>query len=253
MIKSGFIKAQIAKSVANRQTSPFLRRLVFSVVDEVANAHYGVHYPTKCFQVSAAIQAVLDRFGIESRLWVGAVCVAEVFEDPGYATWGGFWDQDHHLWLTTQYDELADLSISQVHRHPRSRRTDGIAMPSVWWNDLGQWPPVIRYLPDAPVKIGLQGEDAADFARFQEKVMTALDARLATGSVQDTAFGRILCDIEWMNEATRLGDPWVTRAVVFVDGRIPFPAWIQERERELNRLGATAPRRLAGLEADTGD
>jgi hypothetical protein len=179
--------------------------------------------------------------------------VAEVFEDQGYATWGGFWDQDHHLWLTTQYDELVDLSISHVHRHPRSRRSDGIAMPAVWWNDLGQWPPVIRYLPDAPVKIGLQGEDAADLARFQGKVMMALDARLATGSVQDTAFGRILSDIEWMNEATRLGDPWLTRAVVFVDGRIPFPDWIQDRERELNSLGATAPRRLAGLEAETGD
>lgn len=55
-------------------------------------------------------------------------------------------------------------------------------MPPLWWNDLGQWPPVIRYLPDAPVRIGLQGEDAADLARLEREVMTALDARLVIGS-----------------------------------------------------------------------
>lgn len=71
--------------------------------------------------------------------------------------------------------------------------------------------------------------------------MTALDARLVIGSVQDTSFARILCDVDWMNEATRQGDPWLTRAVVFVDGRIPFPDWVQERQRELTRLGLTAP------------
>lgn len=237
MIEPGFIKAQVAKSAANRQTSSFLRRLVFSVVDEVAVAHYGAHYPTRCLQVSAAVRTVLERFGIRSSLWVGAVCVAEVFEDAGFATRGGFWDQDHHLWLTTEYDELVDLSISQIHRHPRSQRSEGIAIPAVWWSDLGQWPPVIRYLPDAPVKIGLQGEDVADLSSFQGKVMAALDARLATNSVQDTAFARMLCDVDGMNEATRLGDPWLTRAVVFVDGHIPFPDGIQQRERQLNRLG----------------
>lgn len=56
-----------------------------------------------------------------------------------------------------------------------------------------------------------------------------------------------------MNEATRQGDPWLTRAVVFVDGHIPFPDWVQERQRELTRLGLSAPRRLAGLEVSTGE
>lgn len=83
MIKPGFIKAQVAKPAANGETSNFLRRLVFSVVDRVAKAHYGPLYSTKYFQVSAAIQAVLDRLGIESRLWIGAVCIAEVFDEPG--------------------------------------------------------------------------------------------------------------------------------------------------------------------------
>jgi hypothetical protein len=47
--------------------------------------------------------------------------------------------------------------------------------------------------------------------------------------------------VDWMNEATRRGDPWLTHVVVFLDGRIPFPNWIQERQRELTRLGLTAP------------
>jgi hypothetical protein len=86
MIKPGFIKAQVVKSAANKEGSPFLRRLVFSVVDESAKAHRGPLYSTKCFQVSGVIRAVPRRFGIESRLWVGAICVAEVFEDPQQCT-----------------------------------------------------------------------------------------------------------------------------------------------------------------------
>jgi hypothetical protein len=37
VIKPGFIKAQVARLAANRRTSMFLRRLVFSIVDEVAD------------------------------------------------------------------------------------------------------------------------------------------------------------------------------------------------------------------------
>ncbi len=247
MIKPGFIKAQVARSAANKQTTPFLRRLVFSTVDEVATAHYGPRYSTKCLQASACIQAVLGRFGVKSQLWIGAMCVAEVFDEPGYESWGGFWDQDHHVWVITEYAELVDLSISQLHRHPRCRRPDGVSIPALWWTDLDQWPPVIRYLPDSPIKIGLEGEDADDLASFQAKVMAALDARLATSTVQSTAFGRILSDVEWMNEATERGDPWLTRALVFVDTAIAFPDWIRERERELLRLGLQAPSRLAGF------
>ena len=58
-------------------------------------------------------------------------------------------------------------------------------MPPLWWNDLGQWPPVIRYLPDAPVRIGLQGEDAADLARLAREVMTQtgpLDSKFPRGN-----------------------------------------------------------------------
>jgi hypothetical protein len=182
-----------------------------------------------------------------------ALCLWLKFsKTPGYAMWGGFCDQDHHRWLTTQYDDLVDLSISRVHRHPRCRRSDGIAMPSVWWNDLRQWPSIIRYLHDAPVKIGLQGEDAADLATFQGKVMTAHDARLATGSVQGTAFALILCDVDEMNQATCMGNLWLTRTVVC--GRPHILSRLDPvAGAAIEPLGRDRARRLSGLKADTGD
>ena len=186
-------------------------------------------------------------------MWIGAVCVAEVFDEPGHASWGGFWDQDHHIWLATEYFEYVDLSISQCHRHPRCRRPDGVPIPALWWSDVTQWPPVIRYLPDSPVAMGLEGEDALDLARFRAKVMAALDGHIATRTVQDTAFDRILIGVESMNEGFDRGDQWLTRAIVFQDSGVPFPNWIREREQELMTLGARAPSRLAGVPGFDGN
>lgn len=77
--------------------------------------------------------------------------------------------------------------------------------------------------------------------------MAALDEHLATRSVQDTTFERMLSGVESMNERTERGDPWLARAIVFQDRGIPFPDWIQERERELIALGPKAPSRLVGV------
>jgi hypothetical protein len=245
MIKSGFIKSQVSKSVAAGQTSNFIRRLAFSVVDSVAAEHYcGSLYSTKCLQVSAAIQSVLNRLGIESELWMGAVCVAEVFEELGHEAWGGFWDRDHHIWLVTAFREYVDLGIAQAHRHPRSRRADGIPIPALWWSDVTRWPSVIRYLPDSPISIGLEGEDARDLAEFQADVMTALDRHIASSTVHDTRFPRMLTGVESMNAGTEQGDRWLTRAIALQERGTPFPSWIREREHELTTLGTGAQSRL---------
>jgi hypothetical protein len=252
VIKPGFIKAQVGNSAANGETSNFLRQLVLSVVDAVAMKHYGSAYPLKCLQVSAAIQAVLNRFGIGSRLWLGAVCVAEVFDEAGQESWGGFWGGDHHVWLVTDYLEYVDLSISQCHLHPRCRRQDGVPIPPIWWSDVTQWPTVLRYLPDSPIKIGLEGEDAADLNEFLTTVMAALDRHLTTRTVQDTQFRRLLSDAASMNEGFDQGNPWLVRAIVFQEKGIPFPAWIRTREQELRTFGPRATSRLAGTSGEFG-
>ena len=80
MIKQRFIELQVAKCRAGKRTTPFLRRLVAGTVDEVARIHYAEAYPTKCVQTSIAVQRLLGRLGIASRVWLGAFCAAEVFE-----------------------------------------------------------------------------------------------------------------------------------------------------------------------------
>lgn len=255
MIKPRFIDGQVQKSRRAKQTTPFLRRLVATTVDQVARAHYGNAYSTKCVQASIAVQRLLRRLHIASQVWLGAVCAAEVFESPYVAGWGGFWGDDHHAWTTTEFHELVDLTAAEMTQHPRSSRPDGIAMPPLWWNDISQWPPVLRYLPDSPVEPCFPDlSDMADLDCFLTAVDRNLDDRLASGSVEAVTFGPMLTGAASLNALEAAGHPWVTRARGFLDrGTVP-PPWIVERERELvaaHRHGCRAPSRLAHITAKT--
>ena len=247
MIKPSFIKKQVEKATRVGATSPVLRSLVFSVVDRVAQAHYGDQYPLKCLQTAAATQQLLATIGIKSSLWGGAVCFAEVFDDASDISWGGFWGEDHHVWVITEFKEYVDLSISRLHQHPKSRRTDGVPVPAVWWDDITQWPPVIRYLPDNPVRIGLEGQDAADLTRFLHRVERGFSDVLAHGQIDALKFAPLLAGPDSMNDLYAQGLPWAVRSYVIQERNIPFPSWIVEREEELWRAweaGTTAPSRM---------
>lgn len=247
MIKESFIKKQVEKAARIGATPPVLRSLVLSLVDQVAQEHYGDQYPLKCLQTAAGIQHVLAAIGIQSRLWCGAVCFAEAFEDVPNISWGGFWDQDHHIWVITEFKEYVDLSISQLHRHPRSRRADGIPIPAVWWDDITLWPPVIRYLPDSSVGIGLKGEDAVDLTRFLQRAEQAFRGLLTQGRVDSIKFGPLLAGPNSMNDLYAQGLPWAVRSYFIQEHSIPFPAWIADREGELWNAweaGRRAPSRL---------
>ncbi|GGL35612.1 hypothetical protein [Caulobacter rhizosphaerae] len=255
MIKPTFLKAQMAKAAAGR-TPPFLRRLTAGVVDRVATAHYGQAYAMKCLQTAHAVGEVLKRFGVGSQIWLGAFCAAEVFETSGFQGWGGFWGQDHHAWLYTANHELVDLSVAHMHRHPRASRKDGIPMPPVWWDDVSSWPPVLRYLPDSPAKIGFPDpRDAADLKMFMSLVMVELDRVLAEDEVDDVTFGPILSGLDAMDALTERGHPWLVRAIEFQDRGARFPLWIEQRHQELLAAwagGYVAPSRLSQVDGLIG-
>lgn len=250
MIKPAFIKAQIAKAKAQRRTPPFLRRLVAQAVDTTARDHYGGAYSTKCLQISKALQTALARFGISGRLWMGAFCSVEVYNTPGQDTWGGFWGAEHHVWLVTGFNELVDLSIAELPRHPKQKRTDGIAMPAIWWNDMGAPLSVIRYLPDVVARTISFPEqsDMDDLASFENAVMARLDMMLATMDVADIRFGALLESIDQAQRLHGQGHPWLNRAIRFQDLAIPFPIWITQRTREIreaHEAGLPLPSRLS--------
>lgn len=250
MIKPAFLNAQAGKSRRESKTSPFLRRLIFSTVEQAAETWYAADYPVRCLQTSVAAQSLLARFGVKSELWLGAFCAAGLYADPPAATWVGFWDQDHHVWLRTEFNELVDLSVSQLHRHPRSSRKDGIGMPAVWWDDISEWPSVIRYLPDTclPAVRLPHASDQTDLEAFVRAVATLADERLESASVEQIVFGSILDNVETMNRLTQAGHPWIRGALAYQNLDVDFPSWILERERELveaHQAGERAASRLA--------
>lgn len=97
VIKDTFLRAQTRRSNASRKTTPFLRHLVASVVDDAAARFYGEGYALKCLQTSWATSRLLKKLGIKAGVVLGTFCAAEVYEDVSRFGWGGFWGEDHHL------------------------------------------------------------------------------------------------------------------------------------------------------------
>lgn len=91
MIKSSFIKKQIAKAAKQKQTPKLLKVITFSVVDAMLKRHYPTTYPMKCLQSSIGVNIVLNAFGIKSQAIIGEVCVPQVFlNDSDMGAWNGF-------------------------------------------------------------------------------------------------------------------------------------------------------------------
>ena len=235
MIKTSFLEAQSAKSAAQNKTTPFLRRLVASVVDRAAHEQYGAAYAMKCLQTSHAVLLLLDRLNIGGVLCEGALCAALVHEDSRADGWGGFWGANHHVWAMTQFGEIVDLSISQMHRHSRSDRTDGIPCPPMWWDDKAFALPVIRHLPDNFFKtIAFSDETGApDLAAFESRVRRIYEETLAGETVEQIAFGPLLENIDGARSLHRQGHKWLSRAIAFQERKIPLPRWVSEREAEM--------------------
>ena len=234
MIKKRFIDRQIEKSAAGKRTTPFLRRLVFQTVDVVSRSHYAKDYSMKCVQTAAATKMLLAKMGIDSRLTMGAVCFPKILWGGQFAGWTGFWDADHHVWIETEFNEIVDLSMSQLHDHPRTIERE-MQTPAIWWEQRNGWPPIIRYLLDTHVDgvdLGNAG-DQESYEKFVEKVQAAFSSILADKGVEDVAFSPLLGDFDQLNMWTEEGHPWATAALTVLEYHIPFPPWIAERQQEI--------------------
>lgn len=251
-MKKRFLNAQIQNSFRFRRTSPFLKRLIFSVVDRVAESVYGDHQSMKCMQVSQGVIDLLAEFNISAKLYAGALCAAEIWDNGKSGSWGGFWGQDHHFWAVTEFGEFADCNMGRLHEHPALRRPDAIPIPPVWWSEIGSWPPVIRYLPDTVVHhIELDDDSEVKlFNEFRETLKTEFSHVIGSAEAQDIVFRPILEDMNTMNALHERGEPWLNAAIMFQDHEVPFPEWIRLREKELTaayKEGRSAPSRLINV------
>jgi len=237
-ITKAYLEDQVKLSDTTGRTTPLLRHLVLTCVHEGLKSVFGANYSIRCLQGSFAVQSVLKSLGIESKFWGGSACVLKVHRSyPHDPNFGGFWEEDHHVWAVTEFMELVDLTISQLHLHPGSSRTDGLPIPPIWWDEISRWPESIKYLPDGVARIDLTPEENAELvkvcARSSLTLKQILDAGRDTGTI---SFEPILSGAESLSALADSGDVWATFTIRAHQARVPMPDWIVNREAELRKI-----------------
>jgi hypothetical protein len=231
MIDQSFIDKQVAESREIGSTTIWLRELTFSIVDTALKQHYGADYPVRCLQSSCGIQTVLESFGIRARLTKGAACFSQVNEDePITVSWGGFWDQDHHIWTWTEFNEIVDLTVSQLHLHPGESRRDLTPIPAVWWSEPSRWPGIILYVPEPGVLVPqLPEAEMADLEVFKNRVIDLKLSMIRKSKAEDVCFAPILHGPDSLNDLYQHRHPWVLNSSVVQSENIEMPPWIVHR------------------------
>ena len=166
----------------------------------------------------------------------GAACFIEVAGvNPYRMTWGGFWDKDHHVWLTTEFHELIDLTISQLHLHPVAIDKRYNNIPAIWWSPIDISPSCFRYLPSKfNIYPKLEGQDELDMNAFLLSV-DEFKKRILNGENIETISDYILEGLDSLSYLLSTKDHWAMGAYFADQKQIPFPDWIVNREAELMR------------------
>lgn len=234
MIPKNEIDEQVAEWRVQSQTAPFIQHLTLQIVDEAARSHYLNDYPMKCLQTAGGIQHILHKLGITAQLYAGAVCFTKIDPSGKFVGWTGFWGADHHIWLHTEFNEIVDLSASQLHNHPLTQGEE-LPLPAIWWDYRQGLPAVFKYLPDVPVaKIEMEEPDQSIYLKFLERVDCLYDEYLSKRSPDDILFKRLLSHISQLNEWTDAGDLWLNGSLQILNVEKPHPQWIIEREAEIS-------------------
>lgn len=238
MIPETYIKSIAEKSRDDKYTSFFIRNFIFKVVDKALRAYYGDNYSTLCLQASAAVNVLLSRFNIHSQLVLGSVCVIEVYKDKNnYGwNWGGFWDNEHHIFVISEFSDLIDLTISQLPFHPISEKKEYLPLLPVWWSPISKWPPMIKYLPEKKAEISLSHSEMDSLDNFLNLTENIADDFLATCSIEDIVFQPILTGLDSLNSLTESGNEWLKYSKKIILGGINYPDEIIKREEELIKL-----------------
>jgi hypothetical protein len=77
VISADFLANEVRLSRMQQRTTLFLCNLAMFIVKNALRLHYGEDYSVRCLQASRAFQLVLERIGLQARLFGGDVCFAE--------------------------------------------------------------------------------------------------------------------------------------------------------------------------------
>ncbi|MFA6238137.1 MAG: hypothetical protein WC635_12460 [Bacteriovorax sp.] len=242
-MKTFNLKKEIRTSKKNKRTTLELKKYFFTLTSSLLSNHYGENYSDRCLQASLGIKYLLSCAGIESFLVQGALCIPVIRKEHFEFGWQGFWDQDHHFWLITEFGEHIDLTIHQANIHPAFTGSKQHTPTPIWWNNFSNMPSVLKYL-------NLTIYPAKQSVELQEKEENeALQSFLANIKSKNTKFQReytqssfekILSTSEDMILWENQKDPWLMGLRIYNDNPIEFPNWIVEKEAELQvKFGKT--------------
>lgn len=241
----------VAACREQRSTDPGVARWVLSLAHRALVEVYGTDYSVRSLQASECIRRLLDRLEIKSVVWAGMLCVARVYPDLGEVGWAGFWGDDPHVWLVTEFGELVDLTVSQLHQHPAFQRADSPPVPALWWRPLDKWPPIIRYLPTGRVAIRLPAVDQTQLKCVCDTALRQLECEINGPRASATDVGPILTDIDCLNDLDREGLPWLRDCQLFQTVPPPLPGPVAQRYQELLGGELEQPRVLTGSLGNT--
>jgi hypothetical protein len=164
------------------------------------------------------------------------LCAANAYPGPPLELgWHGFWGDDHHVWLVTEFGELVDLALSQLHLHPSSKRPDSLPIPAIWWRPLDHWPPIIRYLPHAPIAIQLKPSEMLELQKIKDVALQLMGSEMLSPHAPPLTVSPILLDVNSLNALDHAGWPWLRACRVFNERELPWPDWVAHRHAELMR------------------
>lgn len=236
MIDNKFIDEQIDKSKRDNKTSYFIRKFIFKIVDEALIEVYGENYSIRCAQAAEAIKLLLEEFGIKSRIFTGHVCLILTYKVNNHYKfhWGGFWDDTFHMFNVTQFEEIADLTISQLHLDPANIKKKPLAVLPFWWQPLDKWPPIVMYIPEAPAKYGIPDDDKENFKSFITKVKDRKEYYLANSDSSLIDYTDVIYNIDSLNILTEIGNPWLKILSEFMkQQKFTYPDFFQKKDREI--------------------
>lgn len=204
-----------------------------AAVDRALTVRYGDNASLRCYQSSLGIQQLLRRYGIASDLIHGVVCMPERCDQEGRRLcWGGYFGEDHHVWVRTARRELVDLSITRMHKRPIASARHSAPVPAFWWHEQPM-PSCIVYLSDGPIETrefsGADERDTLEFVAMCEGF--AHDLRQGA-KINRLRYGPVVTGIKDLDALWHSKNPWAETCVFFNAHQFPYPDDIQRRIAE---------------------
>jgi hypothetical protein len=164
---------------------------------------------------------------------VGSVCVIEIFKENEKINWqwGGFWNEEHHIFAISEFSDLIDLTISQLHLHPNSENRNFFPLLPFWWSPLTKWPPLIKYIPEKNAELHLNEREMSEIENFLATVSKTADELKTNMQIEEIEQFPLLTGSDSLNYYTEQGNEWLVWAKKIAYKGISLPEAIIEKER----------------------